>query len=287
MVISDKDELHTSTMFPPSPDDDYLYFPEYHVELPNAGRLCTPQVFEDLILNADLAHDVFLYTREETSKLGLDTGVLESSTTLNDNSFIYGVAGYQDYVDTQHTYASSGTFAASSLRNMELIRVNLLKYNGVRVRYGASTDEVEAKSGVYSDIGIYAGDAMKALKVMVKMYVKRLEASDVPVTNSNIFKLWALDVFSTQPLSCFDDKEVDETDPVIQERNIQLVAHNIKLTHAFTANSWYGNPDYAYSREFSYAPEDLVNFNDIPESYMNHIIWDEYKTYNKKTKRRV
>ena len=287
MVTSDKDEPHTSTMFPPSPDDDYLYFPEYHVELPNAGRFCTPQVFEDLILSADLAHDAFLYTREETSKLGLDTRVPESSTTLTDNSFIYGVAGYQDYVDTQHTYAPSGTFTASSLRNVELIRVNLLEYRGARVRYGASTDEVEAKSGVYSDMSIYAGDAMKALGVMVKMYSERLESFGVPVTNSNIFKLWALDIFSTQPLSCFYDKEVDETDPAIQERNIQLVAQNIKLTHAFTANSWYGNPDYSYSREFSYTPEDLVHFNDIPESYMNHIIWDEYNTYWKKTKKRV
>ena len=260
--------------------DGVIMFPEYSMSFedirrfrPDLEHLTQEQITELAVVG----YKEFLQIKTCLEKVQFPISNNEYKLTASNGYAVYRMKGFRAYMERQVELAPRKTFQYNGQRNMDLIVSDLINGGVSEICYGFDDREVLLRSGYsHSFAPQEAWIVAQQLEIMAALTIERLTAHGILATGENVLKMWTLEKVAESNLVCYMHSEPND-DKAMAARIMDLIKHKIPIEHALTAISWYGNPRYASTGEFTYSAEDLANFNDIPDSYMDHIIWEEFK----------
>lgn len=260
--------------------DGVIMFPEYSISFedirrfrPDLEHLTQEQITELAVVG----YKEFLQIKACLEKIQFPISNNEYKLTASNGYAVYRMKGFRAYMERQVELAPRKTFQYSGQRNIDLIVSDLINGGVSEICYGFDDREVLRRSGYSHSVAPQeAWIVAQQLEIMAALTMEKLTAHGILATGENVLKMWTLEKVAESNLVCYMHSEPND-DKAMATRIMDLIKHNIPIEHALTALSWYGNPRYASTGEFTYSAEDLANFNDIPDSYMDHIIWEEFK----------
>jgi len=259
---------------------DAVVFPEYSLKAEDLNPTST-LTREEMLARAENGHTKFLLIQNALTVMGFLDEETGFGLRISENHYAsYEMLSYPQYVEDQKARSvSQAAFSTPSrYSGIMLFFVDLTDRSVSSGDYGFEDYAVRQARQRKSGSNTFVENTLQDLRSMVKILGKELEDNNIPATVKNIIKMWALQGFTQTSLSC--DPETMFGGTVFGKRILDLVRYEIPLHTAFTALSWYGNPEYAMTKKFSCSAKELKNFSDIPEYYFNHIIWDEFKLAN-------
>jgi len=238
---------------------------------------------EAITAQAVASHENFITINACMQRLELLSAGSDIALQCEDGFARYDVSLFPEYLARQKALAPEGAFRYTYQPTLSLFQFDLINSSVNGIHYGLDTDKIRRR--IFKLYPVKAPSKIeklvKELELMAENNTAKLAANGIETTGENVAKMWVLEMFLRTSLSSSPPND----SRIWPKRILDLIKHKIPLDNAMTALSWYGNPEHNSTGRFTYSAEALVNFNDIPKSYMDHIIWDEFIAYSQKAER--